>query len=277
MNLLTETGSTDNFIPDDHPRSESLRIRHKLVEGFEKGLVAKAGLIAHGRGEAFDYLLGEKTIESAEKAIQASVAQMLLCKHPVISVNGNVAALVAEEIVGLSEAVSAPLEVNLFYRSRERELAIQEALLEAGAKQVLGVDLDHRTLLPGISHQRRYVDDRGIANADIVLVMLEDGDRTIALRAANKFVVAIDLNPLSRTALAGSFTIVDNLIRSIPLMTKMADKLKGKDVVELQQIIDTYSHQRTLEDALRVMGQSYKQVAPMLDSIIVAIKDKQKK
>ncbi len=274
MNALTKTDTNEDFIPDDHPRSESLRIRHKLVEGFENGLVAKAGLIAHGRGEAFDYLLGEKTIESAKKAMEASIAQILLCKHPVISVNGNVAALVPEEIVELSEAISAPLEVNLFYRSREREIAIEKALLGAGAKQVLGVDLSHRTSLSGISHQRRYVDDRGIARADIVLVMLEDGDRTIALRASNKFVVSIDLNPLSRTALAGSFTIVDNLIRSIPLMTKIAEKFIEKDTSELRQIVATYSHQQILEDALRVMGNSYQQVAPMLETVIQAIEAK---
>jgi len=45
-------------VPKDHPRKRSLEIRHALVEGYRKGLVADEGLIAHGRGEAFDYLLG---------------------------------------------------------------------------------------------------------------------------------------------------------------------------------------------------------------------------
>jgi len=45
-------------ISERHPRAESLRIREKLIEGFETSVVAHAGLIAHGRGEAFDYLLG---------------------------------------------------------------------------------------------------------------------------------------------------------------------------------------------------------------------------
>ncbi|MHA1248829.1 MAG: hypothetical protein ACTSRP_02440 [Candidatus Helarchaeota archaeon] len=48
-------------IPDDHPRAESLRIRHKVQKGFEDKVVATAGLFAHGRGEAFDYIIGEKT------------------------------------------------------------------------------------------------------------------------------------------------------------------------------------------------------------------------
>ena len=48
------------LIPRSHPRAKSLLIRKKLVEGFDNGLVAKEGLLAQGRGEAFDYLLGEK-------------------------------------------------------------------------------------------------------------------------------------------------------------------------------------------------------------------------
>ena len=38
------------LIPKSHPRAKSLLIREKLVEGFDKGLVAKEGLLAHGRG-----------------------------------------------------------------------------------------------------------------------------------------------------------------------------------------------------------------------------------
>jgi len=60
-----------------HPRAESIRLREKLVECFDLGVVAKAGLIAHGRGEAFDYLLGEQTTPPALKAIAASAAAML--------------------------------------------------------------------------------------------------------------------------------------------------------------------------------------------------------
>ena len=56
-------------IPSSHPRLKSLLVREKLVNGFLRGLVAAEGLIAHGRGEAFDYLLGERTTESAHVAI----------------------------------------------------------------------------------------------------------------------------------------------------------------------------------------------------------------
>jgi len=76
-----------------HPRAESLRIRRKLAEAFEEGIVVPEGLAAHGRGEAFDYLLGEKTLEPARKAAEAGTALLLLAKKPVISINGNAAAL----------------------------------------------------------------------------------------------------------------------------------------------------------------------------------------
>ena len=49
-----------------HPRLDSLLIREKLVKGFDNNLVAKEGLL-HGRGETFDYLLGEKTSKSTLK------------------------------------------------------------------------------------------------------------------------------------------------------------------------------------------------------------------
>ena len=62
------------MIPKNHPRYCSLMIREKLVYGFENGLVAREGLIAHGRGESFDYLLGERTTESALNSINAASA-----------------------------------------------------------------------------------------------------------------------------------------------------------------------------------------------------------
>ena len=41
-------------IPKSHPRYESLAIREKLVRAWKAGIVVPEGLIAHGRGEAFD-------------------------------------------------------------------------------------------------------------------------------------------------------------------------------------------------------------------------------
>ena len=51
----------DIHVPKDHPRYQSITIREMLVEMADASVVAPAGLIAHGRGEAFDYLFGEDT------------------------------------------------------------------------------------------------------------------------------------------------------------------------------------------------------------------------
>ncbi len=48
-------------ISKDHPRYRSLVVRERMSDLVREGVVAPTGLIAHGRGEAFDYLLGERT------------------------------------------------------------------------------------------------------------------------------------------------------------------------------------------------------------------------
>ena len=57
-------------IPKDHPRAVSLRIREMLVDGLKDGLVVEEGLIAYGRGETFDYLIGEKTTPKCHHGYQ---------------------------------------------------------------------------------------------------------------------------------------------------------------------------------------------------------------
>src|SRR5512147_719797 len=99
-----------NLIPKSHPRAQSLYVRERLVHAFDNGLVAKEGLMAHGRGEAFDYLVGEKTSKSAKNAIKAAAFALVTAKYPVISVNGNIAGLCPSEIVELAKAVNAKIE-----------------------------------------------------------------------------------------------------------------------------------------------------------------------
>ena len=91
------------MIHKDHPRYESLKLREKIVDAYNQGILAESGMIAHGRGEAFDYLLGEETTSNAKKAVQAAAAVLILAKNPVISVNGNTTALVPNEIVKLAD------------------------------------------------------------------------------------------------------------------------------------------------------------------------------
>jgi len=242
-------------IPPDHPRAESLRIREKLVSNYRLGIVVPQGLIAQGRGEAFDYLLGERTIKPAFKAINAAGAAMLLAKHPVISVNGNSTALAAKELVELAKVTGSKIEVNLFYRSIEREIAIEKALVNAGAKEVLGIGNKASARIPELSSERRKVDARGIYSADLVLVPLEDGDRTEALRKMGKNVIAIDLNPLSRTACYASITIVDNIVRALPLLIDEVQRLKFKGKKELWRIVKRFDNEKNLGDCIRFMAK----------------------
>ena len=86
-------------IPKSHPRYISLITREKIMQAMRKGLVHETGLIAHGRGETFDYLIGEKTIPYANDAEKVAAAALLCAKNPVISVNGNVVALVGKECI----------------------------------------------------------------------------------------------------------------------------------------------------------------------------------
>ncbi len=237
-------------IPKNHVRAASLRIRERLVEGEEKNVVTKSGLIAHGRGEAFDYLIGEETIPAALFATRAAAAALLLASRPVISVNGNAAALVPGELVRLSEAVPAPLEVNLFYRSKERELAVRDALIAAGAKRVLGVGRAASARIPELFSERRKVDPRGIHAADVVLVPLEDGDRTMALKKMNKFVITVDLNPLSRTAQTADITIVDNIIRAMPNLAAAVDELRYQERSVMKEILESFDNRKNLSNIL---------------------------
>jgi len=232
------------LIPSSHPRATSLLIREKLVHGFDDGLVAKEGLIAHGRGETFDYLLGEKTSKNAKKAIKAAAQALLLAKSPVISVNGNIAALCAKEIVQLAKIVNAKIEVNLFYSSTKRKQNIAKILKKNGARKIFGLDPKSSRRISGLDSPRRIVDKDGIYAADTVLVPLEDGDRTLALKKAGKQVITFDLNPLSRTAQTADITIVDNVVLGLKELIRECKKI-SKNPEKIQ-----FNNKRNLSEAV---------------------------
>lgn len=241
-------------IPPNHPRYASLMSREKIVEGLHTKVVTESGLIAHGRGESIDYFLGEATAPFGREAARAAVARLLVSRHPVLSVNGNAAALVPEALVELSDLTGALLEVNLFYRTPGREEAVEAALRRAGAKTVLGVGADASATIDELQHARRIVSPRGILIADTVFVPLEDGDRTEALVRLGKTVITVDLNPLSRTARKSHITIVDNILRALPAMVEEARALKGRPEGELRLIADAWDNHARLAQALRFMA-----------------------
>jgi len=230
-------------IPKSHPRYTSLVLRERLVEGFRQGYVVPQGLIAHGRGEMFYYLLGERTTKEARTAEKAAAALMLRAKRPVISVNGNVVALCPEEVVSLAEALGARIEVGLFHRSDERVSKIEKVLERAGAKDVLGFLPDAR--IPGLESKRGLCCREGIFSADVVLVPLEDGDRAEALSKMGKKTIAVDLNPMSRTARAATVTIVDEVSKALPEVTRYVEDLED-DKEEVRRALSKYDRDENL-------------------------------
>jgi len=247
---------TDHIKVDSHhPRAKSIQIRERLVNNIDNKVVALAGLIAHGRGEAFDYILGEETTGSALKAITAAAAALLLARHPVLSVNGNVAALCPAELVELSRASGAKLEVNLFHRTPGREKAIEEVLRRNGATEVLGVNEAASAHIDEVFSDRRLVDPEGIYMADVVFVPLEDGDRTEGLVRMGKRVITVDLNPMSRTAQFATITIVDNVVRVMPLLISEVNRLRKLSRSELEEIVSEYDNRWVLSDAINIMKE----------------------
>jgi len=240
---------------ESHPRYLSLLAREKLVSGFKRGLVASEGLIAHGRGECFDYLLGECTTESARSAINVASAILLLAKYPVISINGNVTALCVDQICRLNRSLEySAVEINLFYYTKEREKLISEEFKKYGLTRIFGIDPKNLVSIPELESNRRFVDRDGISKADVVFVPLEDGDRTIALKRMNKKVITVDLNPLSRTALSSDITIVDNIVRVIPQLIKSVEYHRNHSSEnDLKNLIEGFDNLDGLKKALEVM------------------------
>ena len=235
-----------------HPRYESLRVRARLAEAMRAGLVVPEGLIAHGRGEAFDYLLGERSTASARRAARTAAAWLLAARHPVLSVNGNVAALAASEVAELARAVPGlAVEVNLFHRTPQRAAAVARVLRAAGVPRVLGVQ--PTATIPRLPSDRAQVDRRGIFRADLCLIPLEDGDRAEALRALGKYVISVDLNPLSRTSRSADLPIVDEVQRALREVARAARARRDRGTPAKMRRFD---RRAALADALATIARA---------------------
>jgi len=228
-------------------------MRERLVEGVREGIVTPAGLIAHGRGEAFDYLLGERTVPSAELAERAAACHLLEARDPVICVNGNAAVVTGEGILHLAEAIPAKVEVNLFHRTGERMEKVISFMESLGDVEILGRDAD--CLISGIASERSKCCSQGIGNADVVLVPMEDGDRAQALVDMGKTVISIDLNPLSRTSRTASVSIVDEASRAIGNMVGHVHELKQDEKQRLNSL-EGFDNRENLREALQEIERS---------------------
>ena len=238
-------------VPKTHPRYKSLTTRNKIVGGVIKEITSVHGLIAHGRGEAFDYILKEKTNEFAIKSIQAAASLLLLANHPIISINGNSAALVPKNLIKLSKTLQCPLEINIFHTSSKREIRIKKFLIKKGANKnsILLPQKDYT--LKHLDSNRKFINKNGINKSDVVFIPLEDGDRASALIKNNKKVITIDLNPMSRTSQTSTISIVDNITRTLPLLNKTVLQYKNKSEKELKNILKNYNNKKNLSDSIK--------------------------
>ena len=240
-------------IPEDHPRYKSLMTRERLSELVERGIVTPTGMISHGRGEAFDYLMGEKTLSSSLKAERAAAAYLLTAKNPVVCVNGNAAALDPKGLIEVARRANAKIEVNIFHRTEERMERLISYMEENGATNVLGRNPDAK--IPGITSDRALCTKEGIFDSDVILVPIEDGDRAQALAAMNKIVIAIDLNPLSRTSKAASVSISDEMSRALDNI-KEALKMTKEEALKIISSFDNSVNRRELVDEMCAYLQS---------------------
>ena len=248
-------------IPDSHPRKSSLMSRQRMVEASRRGLLAESAMIAHGRGEAFDYLLGERTSDSASLAIREAAARLLEADSPIISMNGNSTVLAGAEAIKIAAILGCPVEVNIYYRTERRvesliselesmkELLVRESSDSIRASivevEILGAEADGR--IQGLEGPRALCSARGIERADVVLVPLEDGDRCEALTSLGKQVIAVDLNPLSRTSRKATVTIVDEVSRAFRrLVSELSENPKSTD----------WDNDSSLVEALEIMSSS---------------------
>ena len=245
------------IIDPSHPRAKSLEIREKLVKGASLGITSLAGLLAHGRGEAFDYLVGEKTNDFAKESISAAAAHLLLAKKPILSTNGNSAAISAKEFVNLAKLLNCKIEVNLFHYSKKRVLLIESFFKKISNNVILEHDSGPKITIATIASPRKRVLRNGIFGSDLILVPLEDGDRTEKLISLGKKVVTIDLNPLSRTAQSATVTIVDNIVRAMPLLVSEVIKMKKRGENELKKILISYNNKKNLKRALIHITSSF--------------------
>lgn len=226
-----------------------------MKEMVELGIVDPTGLISHGRGEAFDYLMNEMSIEPALKAEEAAAAFLLNAENPVICVNGNTAALCPKEITELANEIDAKIEVNIFHRTKERMDTIIRFMENEGAKNVLGRNPDAR--IPGLSSNRALCTKEGIFDSDVILVPIEDGDRAEALVGMGKVVISIDLNPISRTSRTSTISISDDISRALKNIRQYVIDMKGNEAY-ITKIMDVYDNPQTRQETIEVICSKLK-------------------
>ena len=126
-------------------------------------------------------------------------------------------------------------------------------LIGLGAEEVLG---ENRNMnIPDIESARGACTWEGIYTSDVVLVPLEDGDRAGGLSKMGKYVITIDLNPLSRTSQVCNISIVDNVVRTLPKLIDAIEKLKLLEKKELEKIKSSFDNSKNLKEMLNIINE----------------------
>ena len=154
----------------------------------------------------------------------------------------------------IAQALSCPVELNIFYRTEERIAALMAHLeaikVEHGiSTPILGQNPDSK--IPNLEGPRAKCCKDGIISSDVIMVPLEDGDRCEALVKMGKTVIVVDLNPMSRSARMASITIVDEISR---VANNMIHLINQENPPEID--ID-FVNNKTLQDSVNIIAARY--------------------
>ena len=72
--------------------------------------------------------------------------------------------------------------------------------------------------------------------------------------------IAIDLNPLSRTAQKAAITIVDNVVRAMPKLLEIAGKLK-QDIEKCHEILFDFDNKNNLVESMKLINERLSKLA----------------
>ena len=68
--------------------------------------------------------------------------------------------------------------------------------------------------------------------------------------------IVVDLNPFTRSSKKATITIVDNIIRAIPLLIKQIRQLKKSNKNKLKKILKNHKNKKNLKKAIKEINNN---------------------